>query len=100
MQRKYLCTGCTKLVFTVLKKLLATKSMQKIMSKSEMGLKNMSFSVITVVWLGEHRVFVIKCFIKPESYVGVQRAFLKIFKLKRHDSISLCVTINKWVKTF
>ncbi len=30
----------------------------------------------------------------------MQRAFCKKFKLKRHDSVFLCVKISKWKKTF
>ncbi len=93
-------SGCSELVFTVWKKLLATKSMQKPMSKSVMVEKNMSFSVITVVWLREHRAFVVDCFIKAESYVAVQRAFYKKFKLQRHDSVLSDIAISTWQKTF
>ncbi len=32
--------------------------------------------------------------------MAVQCAFHKKFKLKRHDSVPLCVTIGKWVKRF
>ncbi len=59
----------------------------------------MPFSVITMVWL-ENRVFVIKCFIKIESYVAVQRACRKKIKLKRCDLVPPFVTISKWLKTF
>ncbi len=74
--------------------------MQKTMFKSAIGRKSIPFSVITMVRLKEHRVFTVKCFIKTESYVAVQRTFCKKRKLKRHDSVSWCVTISKWVKTF
>ncbi len=56
------------------------------MSKSATYRKNMLLSVITVVWLRKHRAFFVECFIKIESYVAVQRAFLKKITLKRHDS--------------
>ncbi len=83
-------TGCFELAFTVLKKLLATKSMQKPMSKSAVGWKNTLFLVITVVWLGEHRAFVVERFIKIErSYMTVQHAFRKKIQLKRQDSSKL-----------
>ncbi len=39
MKSDIFSTGCSKLVFTVLKKLLAAKSMQKVMSKSATGSK-------------------------------------------------------------
>ncbi len=38
------------------------------MSKSATDIKNMPFSVITLVWLEEHAAFLVKCFIKTESY--------------------------------
>ncbi len=47
----------------------------------------MLFSVISMVLLGEHRLFVVKCFIKIESYVAMQRASRKKFELKTHDSV-------------
>ncbi len=49
------------------------------MPKSAKGRKKFPFLVITVVWLGEHRAFVVKCFIKTESYMAVQRVFCKKF---------------------
>ncbi len=52
-------TGCSKLVFTVLKKLLATKSMKKTTSKTAISRKNMPLSVITMVWLGKYPVFLL-----------------------------------------
>ncbi len=60
----------------------------------------MSFSVITMLWLGEHRMFVIETFIKTESYMSVQHAFHKKFKLENHDLVPSCVTVRKWVKIF
>ncbi len=60
----------------------------------------MSFSVIGIVWLEEHRALVVECFYKIESYVAVQCAFRKKFKLKIHDSVPSCVTISKWLTTF
>ncbi len=42
----------------------------------------MPFLVIIMVWLGEHQAFVVKCFIKTESYTAVQRASRKKLKLK------------------
>ncbi len=69
--------------------------MQKAMSR-----KDMPFSVITVVWLGEHRGFVVECFITTESYVAVQRTLCKKLKLKRHDSVPSCVTISTQMKIF
>ncbi len=56
-------------------------------------------SVITMVWLGEHRAFFVECFIKTESYVAVQCAFRKKIKLRRHDLVPTSVTISKFVKT-
>ncbi len=54
----------------------------------------MPFSVITIVWLGEHRAFVVECFfMKAGSYVTVQLVFCKKFKLKTLDSVLLRVTI-------
>ncbi len=47
------------------------------MFKRAIGRKNMTFSVITMVWLGEHRTFIVKCFIKTEGYVAVQCAIRK-----------------------
>ncbi len=68
---------CSKLVFVVLKELLATKSVpKKTMSGSAIGKKNRIFSVITMVWL-ECRAFVVECSTKTESYVTVQHAFPK-----------------------
>ncbi len=66
-----------------------------------MGGKNMLFSVITMVWQRKHRVFVVECFIKTESYVAVQCTFCKKFKRERHYSVSSSVTIiSKQTKIF
>ncbi len=78
---------------------MATKSRQKPISKSAIE-KNKPFSIIKMVWLGEHWAVVVECFIKTVSYETVQRAFRKKFKLKRRESVLLRVTISKWVKTF
>ncbi len=67
-------------------------------SKRAIGRKNMPFLVIIMMWLGEHRAFIVKCFLKTESYETVQHAFL--FKLKRRNSVLSHVTISKWVRTF
>ncbi len=53
----------------------------------------MPFSVMTTMWLGEHRALVVKFFIKTEHYVAGQHAFCKKFKLRRHDSVRSRVTI-------
>ncbi len=53
-----------------------------------------------MVWLGEYWMFIVKCFIKTESYLALQYAFCKIFKWKRHYSVPPCVTISKQSKTF
>ncbi len=66
--------GCSKLVLTLLKKLLATKSMQKPMSKSAIGTKKRA---IFRNHKGrgkniEHSAFVVEYFIKEkESYMAV-----------------------------
>ncbi len=43
----------------------------------------MPFSVITIAWLWEHRAFIVECFIKIESYMAVQHAFCRKFKLEK-----------------
>ncbi len=45
-------------------------------------------------------MFIVEYFIKTENYVTVQCAFHEKFKLKRYDSVPLCVTISKLVKIF
>ncbi len=64
------------------------------MSKSAIGRKNMPFSAIARVWLGEYRAFVVECFTKIESYLVVQCAVYKKIKLKIHDSVLSCVAIE------
>ncbi len=55
----------------------------------------MQFLVITMMWLKEHRGFVVECFMKTESYVAVQHVIHKKFKLKIHNLVPSCVTISK-----
>ncbi len=53
-------TWCSKLLLTVLKKLLTTKYVQKPMSKSAIGNKKiLLFSVFTMVWLEKYRAIVV-----------------------------------------
>ncbi len=61
---------------------------------------NMPFSIITMVWAGEHRAFIVRYFVTTESYVAVQRTFCQKFKLRRHNWVLSCITISKRVKTF
>ncbi len=85
-------TGCFKLVFTVLKKLLTTKTMRKMLSKSAIGRK--TYAILITMLRIEHRAFVVECFIKTECYVAVQRAFCNKFKLRRHDLVPSGVAIS------
>ncbi len=62
--------------------------------------KNMPFLVIIMVWLDEHRAFVVEYFIKTESSVAAQPVFCKKIKLKRQNLVPQHVAISKWVKTF
>ncbi len=53
-----------------------------------------------MVWPGEHRFFLVECFMETESYMAMQCAFTKKYKFKKFDSVQSCVTISKRVKTF
>ncbi len=69
-------------------------------SKNTIGRKNMPFSVITMVCLEEHRVFVVDYFIKMESYMAMQCALRKKFQFKTHDLVLSSVTISGGGKHF
>ncbi len=73
-------TGCSKLVFTVSKELLANKFMPKDMSKSAIGKKKYAiFSNHNGVVRRTLRIqaFGVKCFRKTKCYVTVQWEFYK-----------------------
>ena len=58
------------------------------------------FSVYTMVWLGEHRAFIVEEFIKNGgSPVATQRAFSIRFALGRREAV-LDKTIYRWVSNF
>ncbi len=63
-------TGCSKLVVTVLKKLLATMQKNRCL-KVQQAEKYIPFSVIKIVQLEEHREFTVECFIKTKSYMAL-----------------------------
>ncbi len=71
----------------------------KNLSKILIARKNMSFSIITTVWLGEHQMFIVDRF-KIESYSVVQSKFCKKILIRKHDSVLSHVTISTWVKIF
>ena len=61
----------------------------------------MPFSVYTMVWLGEHRAFIVEEFIKNGgSPVATQRAFRIRFALGRWEAVSNKKTIYHWVSNF
>ena len=59
------------------------------------------FSLYTIVWLGEHRVFIVEEFIKNGgSPVATQRAFRIRFALGRREAVPDKITIYRWVSNF
>ena len=57
--------------------------------------------VYTMVWLGEHRAFIVEEFIKNGgSPVATQRAFRIRFALGRREAVSDKNTIYRWVSNF
>ena len=61
----------------------------------------MPFSVYTMVWLGEHRAFIVEEFIKNgRSPVATQRAFRIRFALVRREAVPDKKTIYRWVSNF
>ena len=56
------------------------------------------FSVYTMVWLGEHRAFIVEEFIKNGgSLVATQRAFRICFAFGRREAVTDKKTIYRWV---
>ena len=61
----------------------------------------MPFSVYIMVWLGEHRAFIVEEFIKNGgSPVATQRAFRIRFALGRREVVPDKKTIYRWVPNF
>ena len=59
------------------------------------------FSVYTMVWLEEHRTFIVEEFIKNGgSPVATQRAFRIRFALGRREAVPDKKTIYRWVSNF
>jgi len=56
------------------------------------------FSIYAIVWLGEHRAFIVEEFIKNGgSPVATQRAFRIRFALSRREAVPDKKTICRWV---
>ena len=59
------------------------------------------FSVYTMAWSGEHRVFIVEEFIRNGgSPVATQRAFLIRFALGRRETVPDKKKIYHWVSNF
>jgi len=59
------------------------------------------FSLYTMVWLGEHRAFIVEEFIKNGgSPVAIQRAFHIRFVLGRREAVPDKKMIYYWVSNF
>ena len=62
---------------------------------------NVPFAVYTMMWLGEHRAFIVEEFIKNGgSPVATQRAVRIRFALGRREAVPFKKTIYRWVSNF
>ncbi len=97
----YGCTGCSKLVFTLLKKLFATKSTQKIISKIAIdGIKYTIFIGHDCVTRRTSNILCQMFYKNRKLHGGATCILYHKIKFKRHDFVPSYVTISKRVKTF